>query len=98
MPLRKEVDGRIQYNKIRLGLVQGRIRRGVWASREPSVVSLPFEQALNEATIDDLRWAFGTLLNKRSKRHTYREKRQKAIADRMLVYLRELVYNKIWHM
>lgn len=67
---------------VRAGLLKGRIRER--DERHPlNPVATPFYEALEAATVDDLRWALNLLVKNPNAKRTYRARRINAIAYRL---------------
>lgn len=81
---------RQNWEGVRLGLIKGRIRNPD-KPQVPNPQAMAFRDALEQASIDELRWALNLIIShpatKSSSGRTYREYRMKAIADRLLELL-----------
>lgn len=67
---------------IRAGLLKGRIRER--DERHPlNPVATPFYEALEAASVDDLRWALNLLVKNPNAKRTFRETRINAITYRL---------------
>lgn len=67
---------------VRAGLLKGRIKRH--DDKHPAnPVATPFYEAVEAASVDDLRWALNLLVKNPNAKRTYREIRINAIAYRL---------------
>lgn len=70
-----------ERSQILNGLIRGRVRKA--SAKDGSTIALPFEEALSEATREELLWALNLLVKTRDQMQTYRTKRIKAIDARL---------------